>query len=426
MKKRIAALLVGSVLVAGSAMGLTACQGGGAGSGKSNKLLLWGPSAQQESLQEMVNIFLEQNPDFGLEIELGIAGEGDAYGMMSNDPQSGADVFAYANDQIVNLYSIGALARLGETVVEGLKSTDSLDAVEAGKVGNGYYGYPYAADNGFFMYYDSSVIDEDQTHNLEDVLDACEAKGKYVIYQFGTGWYVGSFMYGAGAEYKVTYEGSTITDIVCTFDEKPEGSVYTYGEIGGQQLIDFKGHEAAVDGDDTVISNYLAKGKLGACITGTWNAGLIKSYLKDNYAATILPDWTSSLTEETYAWKSFAGYKLYGVNSFSKHLKEAHQLAAFLSGEAMQEKRFDDNEIGPSNLNVAAMDKVASNIAITTIREQIKPEHSIVQTPMPSAYWSEMESFGKAMIGWNDRKGDDAKQTLLERVQALAAALKTK
>ena len=409
--------MLSSALVAGAAVGFAGC------GDKGGTITLWGPSAQQESLQEMVNLFLEKNPDYGLEIKLGIAGEGDAYSMMSNDPQSGADVFAFANDQIANLYSLGALARLGDSAVTDLKSANTEDSVNAGKIGDGYYGYPYAADNGFFMYYDKSVVSEEQAKTLQGVMDACAAaaansgKSKYFIYQLTTGWYAGSFIYGAVGKYEVTYSGSSVSDIECNFDEKMPGSDYTYGEVGGQQLIDIKEYPAFVDGDDAVISSYLSGGRLGACITGTWNAGLIESYLGENYAATVLPTWESKLTHETYAWKSFAGYKLYGVNAFSKNLSKAHQLAAFLSGKDMQEKRFDDSAIGPSNKDVAAMEKVKNNIAISTITKQIA-ENSVIQTAMPGSYWTEMESFANAMKSW------DGSGSLVERVQQLVTALK--
>ena len=422
MKKRIASLLVGGVLVASTAFGLTACQNGG---GK-EKLVLWGPAAQQLSLQQMVDQFLEENPDFGLEIELGIAGEGDVKGLMSNDPKSGADVYGYANDQVIDLLTMGALARLSSTVVDGLKEANTEKSVEAGKVGEGYYGYPYAADNGFFMYYDKSVVSEEETTNLKDVLEACRKKHKYFIYQLTTGWYVGSFAYGAGAKYEAVYggdDGTELQKVECNFDQlSPDGTgEYTYGEIGGQQLIDLNSHTAFQAGNDDTITTYLSEGKLGACITGTWLAGTIEEYLKTNYGVATLPDWTSSLTGETYHWVSFAGYKLYGVNSYSKHLPEAHKLAAFLSSEKMQEKRFDDNKIGPSNVKVAAMDKVKSNLAIATIAKEIE-ETAITQKPMPGTYWTEMEAFGKAMEGW--KKREDKSQTLAQRVKELVEALK--
>ena len=411
MKKRIVSLIMGGAIAAGSLVGLTGC------GEKDNTITLWGPNAQQESLKEMVALFKQKNPDFKLDIELGVAGEGDAYSMMSNDPKSGADVFAYANDQIVNLYSLGALARIGDSTVTDLKSANTAGSVEAGKVGDGYYGYPYAADNGFFMYYDKSVVSEEQAKTLDGVLEACAAAGKYFIYQLTTGWYAGSFIYGAGGEYTVTYDGSTVKEIKCNFDTKPQGSEYTYGELGGQALIDLRKNEAVVDGDDNVISSYLSGKRLGACITGTWNAGLIEDALKDNYAATVLPKWKSTLDGKEYAWKSFAGYKLYGVNAYSKHLGEAHKLATFLSSQDMQEKRFDDSKIGPSNTVVAGLDKVKNNVAISTITKQIL-ENSVTQTAMPGSYWTEMESFANAMKAW------DGSGNLLTRVQELVTALK--
>ena len=425
MKKRIASLIMGGALATAAVMGFTGCGGSDDDDkkgGASNKLILWGPSAQQDSLQEMVDLFLEENPDFGLEIELGVAGEGDAYAMMSNDPEAGADVFAYANDQVVNLLSIGALARLTDSTVADLKATNMEDAVNAGKVGNAYYGYPYAADNGFFMYYDKSVISEDQAKTLEGVLQACKDAGKYLIYQVTTGWYAGSFIYGAGGEYTATYNPDTKKWTTnCNFDEKPQGSDYTYGELGGQALADLANDEYVVDGGDTEISNYLqtvagVRG-FGACISGTWNASAIKTALGDDYGATVLPTWKSSLDKKTYPWKSFAGYKLYGVNAYSKHIPEAHELAAFLSSQAMQDKRFDDNEIGPSNKTVAAMKKVQDNLAIATISKQFAT-NSVIQASMPKSYWTELESFGKAM---KDLKGATIST---DRVKELAAALR--
>lgn len=413
MRKRIAALLAGGAIATSAMFGLAGC------GGDNNTITVWGPSAQQESLKEMVNLFLEENPDFGLKIELGVAGEDSAYAQMSIDVKSGADVFAFANDQIVKLYSIGALARLGDPAVEEITANNIEAAVEAGRIGDGYYGYPYAADNGFFMYYDKSVVSEEEAKTLEGVLKACKDSKKYFLYQLTTGWYAGSFIYGAGGEYVANYDGATLESITCNFDEKPAGSDYTYGEIGGQQLIDLKNHVSFVSGGDNEISSYLqgANGvsRFGACISGTWNAGLIEKYLGDNYGATVLPKWTSSLTKEQYDWKSFAGYKLYGVNPYSKHRSEAHKLAAFLSGEAMQMKRFNDSIIGPSNKVVAENPDVKSNLALTVIAKQMA-ECAVVQLPMPDNYWTEMESFANAM--------KESGAVSFERVKKLADALR--
>ncbi len=419
MKKRIISLLACGALTAGTVMGLSACGGG------SKKMLVWGPSAQQEVLQQMCAQFLEENPDFGYEFEFGVVGEGDAKSNLEKDPTTGAAVYAYANDQLIDLYSMGALAELPQSAVEKIKADNTAESVEAGKIGDKYYGYPYQADNGFFMYYDSSIIREDM--KLGEVLDACQDAGKYMIYQVGTGWYVGSFMYGAGGTYEVEWNGALAQKINTNFDKKAidingaASDTYTIAEIGGQALYDLAKHDALVNGDDKVVSTYIGKDKLGAVITGTWNATMLRDYLGDHYAATRLPDHVSSLDGRTYSWKSFAGYKLYGVNPNFGDVEKAQQLAAYLSSEAMQEKRFDAVEVGPSNKKVAALDKVKNNIALAAINKQFDG-YSVTQNPMPSSYWSSMESFGTQVIEWVD-KGSFTYELLQKRLETLISDL---
>lgn len=401
MKKQIVSLLACGAIAAGTVMGMTACGGG------TKTMLVWGPSAQQEVLQQMCAQFLEENPDFGYTFEFGVVGEGDAKATLETDPTTGAAVYAYANDQIIDLYSMGALAELPQSAVDKIKADNSAESVESGRIGDKYYGYPYQADNGFFMYYDKSFITEDMT--LNEVLDKCKENGKYMLYQVGTGWYVGSFMYGAGGSYEVEWNGAQAGKITLNFNDKATAkdgtkSDYTIAEIGGQELYDMASHDALVNGDDKVIPTYIDGDRLGAVITGTWNATMLKDYFGENYAATRLPDYESSLDGKVYCWKSFAGYKLYGVNPNFEDVEKAQQLAAFLSSEAMQEKRFDAVEVGPSNKKVAALDKVKNNVALAAINKQFDG-YSVTQRPMPDTYWSSMETFGTNVIEWVDGGG---------------------
>ena len=137
-----------------------------------------------------------------------------------------------------------------------------------------------------------------------------------------------------------------------------------------------------------------ANGKMGhavaAAVSGTWNATAIQGSLGDNYAACKLPTFTVDGT--TYQMSSFAGYKLYGVNPYSDFLAEAHKLAAFLSGEAMQQKRFETFEIGPSNTNIAASEAVKANVALAALAAH--GAYAVAQTAVPSGFWSAVETFG--------------------------------
>ena len=193
MKKQIISLIVGGVLAAGSAMGLAAC------GKKDNTLTVWAPNNQQTLLQELINDFKTENPDFGLEIKLGVCGENDAYAQLSKDVEASADIYGFANDQLINLRKAGGVSRIPADTVTKLKQENEVNAVEAGMITEAgtdyYYGYPYAADNGFFMYYDKSVVSETQAKTLEGVLEACKAAGKYFLFNMNDqpSWYLGSF-----------------------------------------------------------------------------------------------------------------------------------------------------------------------------------------------------------------------------------------
>lgn len=395
-KKAIISLLACGVIAAGATMGLTAC-------GKGNKgLTVWASSDEQATLKKMIAAFKEQNPDFGLDIKTDIVGAGDAVSKISVDVSASADVYCFANDQIVNLINYTALSPLPDAAVDRIKEANDANAVEAGKFGSKYYGYPYAADNGYFLYYNKNIMTEEEAGSLEGILAACKKSGKYFIYNMPEAWYTGAFFLGTGEScvggaYNVEYEGTVVSSASVNFGEKVSaGSEYTIGEIGGQGMIDLNAHSNFISGDDTTIAQYLngdnSGTKFGACVSGTWNASTIQEKLGEGYAATKLPTFRSSLDGNDYQMGSLAGYKHIGVNPNSKHVAEAHKLAEFLTNEAMQELRFDDMQTGPSNKNVAKLQKVKDNVALAALVAQAP--YATVQGAFPGSYWDAMKAFG--------------------------------
>ena len=225
MRKRFIALIACGALAATSLAGFAGCGG-------KTDLTVWGPAAQQESLKEMVKLFKEENPDINLSIGVGVCGEDQAFSQMSNDPQSGADVFAWANDQVANLYAIGALSPLTSADVTALQSRMAQSTIDFGKLGSKYYGYPYSADNGFFLYYKSDVVSAEQAKTVKGVLDACKAKKVKFIVEITNSWYVNSFTFGAGGTYDLVRDetdGTIIKEVQVNFDQKAPESEYTYG-----------------------------------------------------------------------------------------------------------------------------------------------------------------------------------------------------
>ena len=112
------------------------------------------------------------------------------------------------------------------------------------------------------------------------------------------------------------------------------------------------------------------------------------------------------------------------MNPNSNHLEEAHKLAAFLSSKDMQEKRFDTLQTGPSNKEVAALDKVKNNIALAAFDAQRKAVNGVkFQDALPSSYWDAMKGFGE---GVNGNKPSITKENLPEKLETLVKGLNTK
>ena len=53
-------------------------------------------------------------------------------------------------------------------------AANSVGSVNAASVGGVLYGYPMTADNGYFLYYDRSVISDEDAKSFDTLLAAAE------------------------------------------------------------------------------------------------------------------------------------------------------------------------------------------------------------------------------------------------------------
>ncbi len=392
MRKRFISLIACGALAVSSLAGFAAC-------GSDNTILIWGPGEHQEFLKEVMADYAKaQGEDYGFEFEFGVVSEADAYSQLNTDVKSGANVYAFANDQLVNLVKIGALARVDDTTAAKIKLENSNAAYEMGVFNGGLYAYPYSADNGFFMFYDSSVVKTDIT-DLNAVLNDVKTAGKKFIVEYTNSWYAGSMMYGAGGKYEAIYDETGELDRVETnLDQKPDGGQYSYGVLGAEGWATLARNEVVLSGSNDLITSTANEGNLGAVITGTWMAGALETaWGTENYAAAPLPQWTSKLDNAKHDWWTFAGGKLYGVNTHTDEarLAESRKIAAYLSSKEIQDKRFDTLSVGPSNTELAKQEKVTSNVALGALLKQMDG-HAVAQKSMPQSYWDAFGAFGEA------------------------------
>ena len=355
-------------------------------------LKVWGAQEEQDFLKERIEDFKAENEDTEFNIELGVVGEPDARDIVTQDLDAAADVFAFANDQITDLHEAGALYEITKNKDE-IVANNVEGSVEAAMIDDSLYAYPMTADNGYFMYYDSSVFTEEDVKSLDRMIEVAEEQGRQVFFDVANGWYLASFFLGAGNTIDVE-------DGVQKVDFNNE-----QGLKAGNYIREFTSSPAFIGGDDEVLTS---QEKIAAGVSGTWNAGAMQDKFGENYAATKLP--TMNLDGEEKQMASFGGYKLMGVKTSTKHPLEAMALAEFLTNEESQIKRFEARELGPSNINAAEADAVLENIALAALAEQA--EFAVSQQNVLGSFWEPAEAFGTAMV---DGSTEDM-QTLLDEM----------
>lgn len=392
MKKRIVSLLACGVLAAGAAAGLTACNK----DGDKIKLTVWGSAAQQETFTQMVEEFKKANPDKKYDIKVGIGEEDMAYSNVSKDPTAAADVYCYSNDQLIPLLRVGALARIGGNYLENIKTANSEESVKSGSLSYGtaeekVYGYPYASDNGYFMYYDKSVVSDTAAATLETVISACETAGKKIGWALDVPWYTAGWFFAFGGSYSVEYDDKYAEKSVSLTNFDNENGVKAskaMAKLTSSSAFAGKGT------DNNIITTGFSTKQMAVAVSGTWNAKRLKEILGENYGVCKLP--TVTVDGDTKQLSSFKGYKLLGVNPHSGNIAEAHRLAAFLSGEEMQKTRFEKHLIGPTNTTVANLDSIKNEATFTALNAQ--NQFAVNQTSVPSNFWEPLKNYGLNII----------------------------
>lgn len=427
-KKVLALGLVGAMTISMAACGKTSSStnnGGSGNSGTSNEtvsLRVWGGEEDQNLLKELVEKFKTTYPDQKFNIEIGVESEATAKDTILTDVEAAADVFAFASDQIVDLNNAKALANIedmdsalqnyAKKSIADVKAANGEGSVEAASIDGKLMAFPMTGGNGYFLYYDSSVISEEDAATWDTLLAAADKAGKKVGMTLASGWYNASFFYGAGFTTGLNDDGTTAIDFNGTSKDGYTGVQVTQSMLN---IASNKAFMAIADGD---ISNQIAGGTLAAVISGTWDAENAQKVFGDGYAATKLPTYT--LDGKQVQQGSVSGYKFIGVNAYSKNVGWATVLAEFLTNEESQATRFEQRQLAPTNKNVAASDEVSKNVAIAASAAQ--DAYGVVQA-VSAKYWDPTKTFGEMIaqgsLSATDEKAiQDALDTMVEGVKS--------
>lgn len=349
-------------------------------------LTVWGAEEDQELLSQIIEGFeIEYQQEADFEITLQPQGESQCTNVLMGDLENGADVFAFADDQLNTLVAAGALEPVENADV--LREENLSEAVDAASVKDTLYAYPLTADNGYFLYYNKKYFSEEDILSWDRMLDIAEAQEKKVSMDWSSGWYVYTLFGNTGLTLGLNDDGITN---YCTWND-------TEGDIRGTDVARAMEAMAKNPGflstDDAGFLEGVQNGTIIAGISGVWNAVAVEEAWGSGYGASRLPSYTCAGQQVQMA--SFSGYKLIGVNAYSRERVWSARLAEWITNEENQALRFRLRGQGPSNRNAAASQEVQDSPAIAALLEQ--SEYSCLQR-IGGNFWDPVSSFTAELL----------------------------
>ena len=338
-------------------------------------VVIWAPEAAVDLTKSQVADFNSSN-EYGITINATVepVSEADAATNMITDVQAGGDLFFFAQDQLSRLIQAGAVSKLGASAVEFAKNNNNAASILAAQSGSDLYAYPLTADNGYFMYYDKSVVPDSDADSLEAIIADCEAAGKNISFELENAWYAAGFFFGTGCHSQwVTDDDGNFISIDDDFNSD-------------KGLIAAKGIQKVVTSKSYVNSSNadFASGS-AVVVTGTWNYATIKDQIGDNMGVADLPSF--EVDGQSYHIGSYSGCKLLGVKPQTDAVRGAAlaRLAQYLTGKDCQLARFNSFGWGPSNKDALADPAVTSDPTLAALNEQ--GNYAVPQPNIHGSWW---------------------------------------
>lgn len=416
MKKKVLACTLAAML---SVSMLAGCgnEGGGSGSGNTAggvtdvALKVWCPQNQVDTgiMEEQQKAFAEAHPEWNITWTTEIVGEDNAKTEVLKDVDAAADVFLFSSDQLIELVDAGAIAQLGGEAEKMVKETIAESVQATAMIGDATYAIPFT-HNTFFMFYDKTIMSEDDVTSLEKIMAKETADNVYNYYfESAGGWKLGAYYYGAG----LTVFGPEGNDLEAgvNWNNATGVAVTNY-------LIDLINNPKCAYDGEIAVTELIGDHRLGVWFDGTWNFDNYKKVLGDDLGFGVIPTFNPDGND--YQLKGFYASKCIGVNAHSKNMAAAVAFATFLGNEENQMLRYEKSSQIPANINASASEAVTADPLAAVIVEEsnkasvMQPVHSVFST----RYWTYAGA-----IPTEIRSGEINKGNVQEKLDAFVKAM---
>ena len=320
-----------------------------------------------------------------------------------------ADVFLFASDQLIELVDAGAIAQLGGDAEKLVKETIADSVRATAMVGDATYAIPFT-HNTFFMFYDKTIMSEDDVTSLEKIMAKETADNVYNYYfESSGGWKLGAYYYGAG----LTVFGPEGNDLEAgvNWNNATGVAVTNY-------LIDLINNPKCAYDGEIAVSELIEDHRLGVWFDGSWNYETYKNILGDDMGIGVIPTFNPDGND--YQLLGFYGSKCIGVNAHSKNMAAAVAFATYLGNEENQMLRYQKSAQVPTNITAGASTEVISDpLAAVIVKESneasvMQPSHSVFS----SRYWTYAGA-----IPTEIRSGEINKDNVQEKLDTFVKAM---
>ena len=423
MKKRRIAIVCASLMAVSAVFGgcgSTAKEAGGtetaAGTqadttqkGGTVSLKVWAAEEDAELMSQIIDSFKQEyGSQANFDITVEAQSESTCKDNLLGDVLNGADVFTFVDDQLMALVAAGALEPVEDAAA--VSAANNENAVAASKVGDTLYAYPLTADNGYFMYYNKAYFSDSDVQSLDQMLAVAAANGKKVSIDLSSAWYDYAFFGNTGMELGLNDDGISN---YCTWNSQ-DGAIK--GIDVAQAMLGIATNPGFINEVDTDFLAGAENGSVIAGVSGVWNANALEQLWGENYGAAKLPTYTCAGQQVQMA--SFSGYKMVGVNAYSKNTEWAGKLADWITNEKNQTLRFEERGQGPANMNAANSAEVKASAAIQAVLAQT--EYADLQR-VGGNFWDPVQTFAEQIAAGNPN-GEDLQKLLDTMVKGITAS----
>lgn len=312
----------------------------------------------------------------------------------------GADVLAFVHDKLGTAIQESLLSE--NIYTEKYVQTFHSGAISAGSIDGKLYGYPITAESQIIMY-NKKTVTAAEVESLETFLTS----GKKLMWKINDGYYsfslfTDAILYGV--------DGTNVNDVKFNGEETLQNMVSILGLTNYENII-MQDANLAV----TLMQDTAGTDKIDAVIATPYLYEQIKAAIgAENVGIAPLPSLNNK------ALRPYSGFKMYGVNRYSKHPNLSHALSEYLTNHKSQTYRMVKQGLLPSLNTVEMLEQVSKIPAMSVYKTSL--DQSIVMpnlTIMGSKYWSNFENTMTEIF--RDKPSQDDIVTLLTTLQGLVA-----